>query len=54
MTVETFITMVGSFISTLGDAIAVFMQPPLVWFTGLSFVVAIIGIARKVIPAKKS
>lgn len=40
-------------ITLLTDVIAIFMQPPLVWFVVIGFVGAGVGIVRKLIPSRR-
>lgn len=54
MTITEFITAATSFLTLVGDAIAIFLEPPLVWFVALGAAAAGLGMARRLIPKKKA
>lgn len=50
----SFLADVSSFLSTVADGIALFMEPPLVWFVVMGAAAAAIGIAKRLIPRKRA
>lgn len=54
MTVTEFMTVVTGVMDVVTDGIAIFLTPPLVWFTALGLGAAGIGIAKGLIPRKRA
>lgn len=54
MTVVELGTMVTSFFGMITSAIAILMEPPVVWFVVLGFAGAVVGTAKQLVPKKKA
>lgn len=53
-TITQFITDAKATVVLITDGIAIFMDPPLVWFVAMGAMAAGIGIAKRLIPKKRA
>lgn len=53
MTITEMITMATTLLTLITDSMKVFMEPPLVWFVSFAVIGVALGMAKKLIPAKK-
>lgn len=53
-TTTSFMTMVASMFTAIGDGIEIFTTAPLSYFVALGFAGAAVGIARKLVPSKRA
>lgn len=53
-TFALFLADVGTVFTTIRDGIAVFMEPPLLWYVVIGFAAAAISIAKSLVPKKKA
>lgn len=54
MTMADFLEDVSAFFVAIGEAIQIFLNPPLVWFVVMGAAAATIGIAKRLIPRKRA
>lgn len=50
---QLWVTYIAQAVETMGDALALFIQTPTVYFTALAFAGACVGVARKLIPMRR-